>query len=455
MSKAIFIFFLLCTLFLNAQVTKPASTIYKPLKISTDSERKTYTYDNSGNNTLIFAEKSNNGTWENFYKISYTYDSSGNMLTELEETWDLGTWVNTSRHLYTHDNSGNLTQNIYQLWGTGDWINDSKYDFIYNQNTNKVITYIYETWTNNAWVNRSRNNYTYDNSLNLTVILGEFWLNSSWTNSFIFSYTYSPTNKELTSLFQGWVNNAWVNSDKTITSYDSADNKTEFVSQGWSASASSWINIEKYSYTYENSHLLDYLFQKWISNDWSNIELHTYTYDNSGNKNEDLTLYWDNNLWIYLNKFTFSYDLNGNGIHGESFIWENNLWISSPSTILISYNHGENTETAYGKLYDAEYGMYTDVTNEDISPTSFTLQQNYPNPFNPSTTINYSIEKEGPVKLVIYDALGSKVAVVIDEYKPAGTYSVRFNASNLASGMYLYRLEAGSYSSARKFILLK
>ena len=88
-------------------------------------------------------------------------------------------------------------------------------------------------------------------------------------------------------------------------------------------------------------------------------------------------------------------------------------------------------------------------------PQGFTLSQNYPNPFNPATTIKYSLAKEGNVKLTVYNAIGSKVATIVNEYKPAGNYSVQFNGSNFASGIYLYRLESGNYSAAKKFILMK
>jgi len=86
---------------------------------------------------------------------------------------------------------------------------------------------------------------------------------------------------------------------------------------------------------------------------------------------------------------------------------------------------------------------------------SFNLYQNFPNPFNPATTINYSIAKEGYVTLTVYDALGSKVATIVNEHKPSGNYSVQFNAGNLPSGIYMYKLESGNYSDAKKFILLK
>ena len=99
---------------------------------------------------------------------------------------------------------------------------------------------------------------------------------------------------------------------------------------------------------------------------------------------------------------------------------------------------------------------FTGVSNQvNNLPQEFALSQNYPNPFNPATTINYSLAKEGKVKLTVYNAIGSKVATIVNEYKPAGNYSVQFNGSNLASGIYLYRLESGNYSAAKKFILLK
>jgi hypothetical protein len=85
----------------------------------------------------------------------------------------------------------------------------------------------------------------------------------------------------------------------------------------------------------------------------------------------------------------------------------------------------------------------------------FLLNQNYPNPFNPSSTIKYSIANAGNVKLTVYNSIGSKVATIVNEYRPAGNYSVKFNGSNIASGIYLYRLESGNYSATKKFILMK
>ena len=81
--------------------------------------------------------------------------------------------------------------------------------------------------------------------------------------------------------------------------------------------------------------------------------------------------------------------------------------------------------------------------------------QNYPNPFNPITTIKYSIAKPELVTLKVYDILGSEIATLINEIKTSGNYEVSFNASNLASGMYLYKLTAGNYTKVQKMILMK
>ena len=85
----------------------------------------------------------------------------------------------------------------------------------------------------------------------------------------------------------------------------------------------------------------------------------------------------------------------------------------------------------------------------------FALAQNYPNPFNPTTTINYSLDKAGLVTLKVYSILGTEVASLVNDYKSAGNYSVPFNASNLTSGVYIYKLQAGSQSITKKLTLMK
>lgn len=85
----------------------------------------------------------------------------------------------------------------------------------------------------------------------------------------------------------------------------------------------------------------------------------------------------------------------------------------------------------------------------------YQLFQNFPNPFNPVTSISYQLPSSGNVTLKIYDVLGNEIKALIDEYKPAGRYTINFNASALASGIYFYRLKVNNYSFTKKLILIK
>jgi glycosidase len=97
-----------------------------------------------------------------------------------------------------------------------------------------------------------------------------------------------------------------------------------------------------------------------------------------------------------------------------------------------------------------------DEEDNDYSvPTDFVLHQNYPNPFNPTTTINYDISNPGLVTLKIYDVLGCEVASLVNEHKSIGKHSSEFNASHLASGIYLYRIEQNGNSLSKKMLLIK
>lgn len=93
-------------------------------------------------------------------------------------------------------------------------------------------------------------------------------------------------------------------------------------------------------------------------------------------------------------------------------------------------------------------------SNEKII-IDFKLSNNYPNPFNPSTDIKFSIPQNQFVKLIIYSITGEEVTTLVNDFKTAGEYSVRFDGSNLASGIYIYKIEAGSFTASKKMLLIK
>jgi 5-hydroxyisourate hydrolase-like protein (transthyretin family) len=88
-------------------------------------------------------------------------------------------------------------------------------------------------------------------------------------------------------------------------------------------------------------------------------------------------------------------------------------------------------------------------------PKDFKLEQNFPNPFNPATKIQYQLPQDAKVTLKVYDILGSEVVTLVNEEQEAGYKEVQFTGSNIASGMYVYRLQAGEYISVKKMLMIK
>jgi hypothetical protein len=112
-----------------------------------------------------------------------------------------------------------------------------------------------------------------------------------------------------------------------------------------------------------------------------------------------------------------------------------------------------NTQNDAGNLAKKNY---TEVYfNGETSPLTYDLSQNYPNPFNPSTTIKYQIPNAGNVTLNVYDILGREVTTLVDEFKNEGRYEVNFNASKLASGVYIYKIQSNDFIASKKLMLLK
>ncbi len=113
----------------------------------------------------------------------------------------------------------------------------------------------------------------------------------------------------------------------------------------------------------------------------------------------------------------------------------------------------------YYRLKQIDYNGAYEYSNEieiDFNPVSqFSLEQNYPNPFNPSTKIKFSIVENSQVKLAVYNLLGEVVGTLVNQPMSAGNYEVEFDASNLPNGMYIYKLESGSNTIAKKMMLLK
>ncbi len=163
-----------------------------------------------------------------------------------------------------------------------------------------------------------------------------------------------------------------------------------------------------------------------------------------------------------------STETNNMGFYIERKSWNSKVWTD------IGFINGKGTTTNkseylfsdlnpsagknYYRLKQVDFSgssAYSKIIEVTISPVSFSLEQNYPNPFNPATMIEYNIAVQGKVTLKVYDLTGKEVAVLVNENQISGKHSAEFNASELASGIYIYSLITDHFSASKKMLLLK
>lgn len=152
-------------------------------------------------------------------------------------------------------------------------------------------------------------------------------------------------------------------------------------------------------------------------------------------------------------KIPFDIGINDNDGLNDPERWRNRegLMFWTPT----NQDAGWNNPSKLGYTWIGETDTVTDVNDDNILPFVYSLEQNYPNPFNPSTKIIYSLAKPGMVTLKVYNILGQQIADLVNEYQKEGQYTVNFNASKLASGVYFYKLESQSFVAIKKMIVIK
>ena len=188
-----------------------------------------------------------------------------------------------------------------------------------------------------------------------------------------------------------------------------------------------------------------------------------------------LNLSWsfNNEPDVYANNDAYEIQRRTRPVPGNFGNWETIDYRAGSSN---SYTDLEIIIEGTGTMYQAEYRIRAKDVGNHISGYSssvfiyfgqfgkmnsgmqqyeYQLSQNYPNPFNPTSTIVYSIKSAALVTLKVYDMLGTEVALLVNENKEPGNYSVLFNANNLPSGIYVYKLTAGNFVDLKKLILVK
>lgn len=122
---------------------------------------------------------------------------------------------------------------------------------------------------------------------------------------------------------------------------------------------------------------------------------------------------------------------------------------------LIGFSNNSSTKSYAGFWYTYNESITTNVEDQFTVPTEYKLEQNYPNPFNPSTVIKFAVPERSAVTLKVYDIIGREVTTLLNEEKESGWYEYSFNASDLASGIYMYRLSTDAKVFTKKMMLIK
>ena len=221
----------------------------------------------------------------------------------------------------------------------------------------------------------------------------------------------------------------------------------------------------------QNYHIIDtfsvpvYGFGKDICVDKNSNDLYFISYSNDivkfnlDNRQSELVL-----SSVYPNNFYYGY--NFDYTTKRHFVADAKSFTVEGSLIILDSTYNQTDIYATGiapRRILFKYNEGPSDVNDNLIADKFTLEQNYPNPFNPSTKIRYSIpnviasetKQSVNVSLKVYDVLGNEVATLLNEPKQAGTYEIEFNAGNLPSGTYFYKLSVGEFSVVKKMLLIK
>jgi hypothetical protein len=259
----------------------------------------------------------------------------------------------------------------------------------------------------------------------------------------------NSNNGTLVSDTSGWTD--------VVTIYFDITNANGAASLNWLSSSPFWGIYED-----DNLTLLEpNLFQNLIYNyDITSPQLVKATLLDSVNLEIEFTEAVDSASALDISNYSIDNGINILGIHSSTS--QNKLIINTTTHIeeeqyTITIN---NVFDLTGNLISSdhnsvEYTFHPNNVEEEEIPSEFLLSQNYPNPFNPSTVISWQSPVGSHHTLKVYDVLGNEVVTLVDEFKPAGSYEVEFNSENLASGVYIYRLQTSEFTETRKMVLLR
>ncbi len=169
----------------------------------------------------------------------------------------------------------------------------------------------------------------------------------------------------------------------------------------------------------------------------------------AGDHDASLTLSGTGNTFLY-QAYLGRVEVKSSNSSFDVFVDDDAARVGTTNTLV-----GDNSRTWYDGISYAIVGTTINSAERSTFPTTFSLDQNYPNPFNPSTAISYHLSAFSVVTVKVFDVLGREVATLVNQASPAGSYTVRWDASGQPSGVYIYRLQAGNQVTVKKMVFMK
>ena len=353
-------------------------------------------------------------SWSESTKTVTFVGLNGDLITEEKFERVNDQWIPTTKST-SYYAEGDLTEKQELTFVNGVWMNTTEFELFKNVQ-NKKEKEVWRKWNGTSFVDSLQALYTYTND------------------------------KVSKKIHQKRSSDDWVNTIKEDISYNTNEAESERVVSIWNGE---WnICSRTRSTYYETGNLHEEFVDVIVSEVWEQFQMtkRSYTYDNK-QATRDLAN-WDSGTgkWHPVTRDTTSFDDKRRKL---KTLYQNYSSSVSPASL--------RKTTGWIPVWKDEYSYKdaTDIKDNVELIADFSLSQNYPNPFNPSTVIRYQIPELSNVSLKVYDILGREVVTLVNEQKATGNYEVKFDGSKLASGVYIYQLNAGNFTQTKKLSLMK
>ena len=379
----------------------------------------------------------------------------------VRQMWSDTGWVNEIRENVSYDDRENWIEILRDQWKDNKWESFYKYEQRYDDNNNWIEWKRY-SWSDTGWANGARSEQSYDNNNNWIEWIGYTWNNNSWQSALRETQSYNSDGNWVVWFEYVWSDSGWTADLKDTVVYN--QNKLWEEWTEYEQSDSGWVNYLKENQYYNNNNDWVEWFQYEWGGEWLKSYKDTIMYNSNNNWIENIEYEW-NGDWLNSWRETQYYDENFFWSEWTGYEWDGMNWVYYQKENPVydaDYNIVENVLQGWGstgwtniKKHIYTFSTPTDITEPIPAHMDYRLENNYPNPFNPLTSIQYQISEKGFVSLKIYDVLGRELTTLVNRFQKPGIYKINFNAGNLPSGTYIYRLQVNDFSASKKLLLLR